>query len=140
MIHTHTHTRSLSHSVPSLLVHCNISFSVFYSRFAVVALSIHVTQPRPVVAQTTCGRILPPMFAVETLSISSGLSINVAMGITSGFLQAVYVAVHLRGVEWWVRVMPAVGIPLITVEEAKCVSAVHCMIPYLQGSVAVGAL
>lgn len=105
-----------------------------------MAFSIHVTPPRPVAAQTTCGRILPPTSAVETLSISSGLSINVAMATTSGFLQAVCVAVRLRGVEWWVRVMPAVGIPLITVEEAKCVSAVHCMIPYLQGNVAVGAL
>ena len=105
-----------------------------------MAFSIHVTQPRPVAAQTTCGRILPPTSAVETLSISSGLSINVAMAITSGFLQAVYVALRLRGIEWWVRVMPAVGIPLITVEEAKCVSAVRCMIPYLQGNVAVGAL
>ena len=133
-------SHSLTQSVPSLLVHCNTFFSVFHARFAVMAFSIHVTQPRLVAAQTTCGRILPPTSAVETLSISSGLSINVAMATTSGFLQAVYVAVHLRGVEWWVREMPAVGILLTTVEEAKCVSVVHCMILYLQESVAVEAL
>ena len=36
--------------------------------------------------------------------------------------------------------MPVVVTPLITVAGARCVSAVHCMIPHHQGSAVVGVL
>ena len=109
-------------------------------RCAVMAFFIRVTHLRPVAAQTIFARTILPTCAVETPFISSGLSISVAMATTSGFLQAVFVAQHLRGVEWWGKVMLAVGTPLILSAGAEFVCAVRCTIPYHPGSAVAGKL
>ena len=105
-----------------------------------MAFFIRVTHPKPVVAQTIFARILLPTCAVETPFISSGPSLSVAMATTSGFLQEVFVAQHLRGVEWWGKVMLAVGTPLIISEGTKFACAVRCTIPYHPGSAVAGKL
>lgn len=105
-----------------------------------MAFYTHVTQPRPVVAQATCARTKPRTCAVETPSISSAPNISVAMATTSGSLQAVFVARHLRGVEWWGKVMPAVGTPLMTAAGVECAYAVRFTIPYHPGSAVAAKL
>ena len=114
--------------------------SYLIPRCVAMACFTHATRPKHAAAQATFARTILRTSAVETLSISSGPSINVAMATTSGFLQAVFVAQHLRGVEWWGKVIPAVGTLLTIRARTKCAYAVYCTIPYHPGNAVAGEL